>query len=172
MPERWADIPLLNVFTWNRSLRLADERNKWKYVRLPGYTHPRTGDVVVFNSPLNPHLMLVKRITHIVKKGDTLRIDKKSLDRYCSIIQHDGGYVSRLRNRILINGRVDSVYVPKREYYYMEGDNKEDSQDSRFFGFVPEEAIVGKFDFVLFSIDPEKGFWKGFRPERFLKGIN
>ena len=38
LPKRWADIPLLNVFTWIRPLRIADEQNHWKYFRLPGFT--------------------------------------------------------------------------------------------------------------------------------------
>ena len=50
-PSRWADIPLLNVFTWIRPLRLADEENHWEYRRLPGYSEPKQGDIAVFNSP-------------------------------------------------------------------------------------------------------------------------
>ncbi len=50
LPKRWADIPLLNVFTWIRPLRIADEQNHWKYFRLPGFTQPQLGDIVVFNS--------------------------------------------------------------------------------------------------------------------------
>ena len=42
-PSRWADIPLLNVFTWIRPLRLADEENHWEYRRLPGYSEPKQG---------------------------------------------------------------------------------------------------------------------------------
>ena len=53
-PSRWADIPLLNVFTWIRPLRLADEENHWEYRRLPGYSEPKQGDIAVFNSPADP----------------------------------------------------------------------------------------------------------------------
>ncbi len=67
-PSRWADIPLLNVFTWIRPLRLADEENHWEYRRLPGYSEPKQGDIAVFNSPVDPQLLLVKRITRVVKK--------------------------------------------------------------------------------------------------------
>lgn len=66
--SRWADIPLLNVFTWIRPLRLADEENHWEYRRLPGYSEPKQGDIAVFNSPVDPQLLLVKRITRVVKK--------------------------------------------------------------------------------------------------------
>ena len=85
LPKRWADIPLLNVFTWIRPLRIADEQNHWKYFRLPGFTQPQLGDIVVFNSPMDERVWLVKRITHIIPQGDTLAINKKKLNFYGSL---------------------------------------------------------------------------------------
>ena len=90
LPKRWADIPLLNVFTWIRPLRIADEQNHWKYFRLPGFTQPQLGDIVVFNSPMDERVWLVKRITHIIPQGDTLAINKETLNSYRSLIIREG----------------------------------------------------------------------------------
>lgn len=168
LPTRWADIPLLNVFTWVRSLRSADEQNKWKYRRLPGYTYPKWGDIVVFNSSLDPHLLLVKRIVQVIKKGDSLVLNQNTIPLYRSIIAREGNEVSELENQIFINGKRTSIYIPEQSFFFMEGDNRYNSHDSRNYGFIAEEAIVGKLDFVLFSLTPEKRFWESFRWERIL----
>ena len=167
-PSRWADIPLLNVFTWIRPLRLADEENHWEYRRLPGYSEPKQGDIAVFNSPADPQLLLVKRITRVVKKGEPLRIDRRTLLLYRSLILRDGGKVMEKDGKIYIDGQSSSQYIPKQRFYYMEGDNRMNSHDSRSFGFISEEAIIGKFDFVLFSIDSQKQWWKAIRLRRMM----
>ena len=167
-PSRWADIPLLNVFTWIRPLRLADEENHWEYRRLPGYSEPKQGDIAVFNSPADPQLLLVKRITRVVKKGEPLRIDRRTLLLYRSLILRDGGKVMEKDGKIYIDGKSSSQYIPKQRFYYMEGDNRMNSHDSRSFGFISEEAIIGKFDFVLFSIDSQKQWWKAIRLRRMM----
>ena len=120
-PSRWADIPLLNVFTWIRPLRLADEENHWEYRRLPGYSEPKQGDIAVFNSPVDPQLLLVKRITRVVKKGEPLRIDRRTLLLYRSLILRDGGKVMEKDGKIYIDGKSSSQYIPKQRFYYMEG---------------------------------------------------
>ena len=137
-PSRWADIPLLNVFTWIRPLRLADEENHWEYRRLPGYSEPKQGDIAVFNSPADPQLLLVKRITRVVKKGEPLRIDRRTLLLYRSLILRDGGKVMEKDGKIYIDGKSSSQYIPKQRFYYMEGDNRMNSHDSRSFGFISE----------------------------------
>ncbi len=165
-PSRWADIPLLNIFTWIRPLHLADKENHWAYRRLPGYCRPKLGDIAVFNSPADPQLLLVKRIVQVVKKGEPLRIDRWTLPIYRSLILRDGGKVMEMEGEIYIDGKIDSQYVPKQNFYYMEGDNRVNSHDSRSFGFILEEAIVGKFDFVLFSLDSQKQWWEAIRLQR------
>ena len=73
LPERWADIPLLNAFTHIKSLRESDAKNHWGYRRMSGFTKPKVGDIVVFNSPENEALLLVKRIAGI-RSEDGMRL--------------------------------------------------------------------------------------------------
>ena len=57
---------------------------------------------------------------------------------------------------ILINGKANPYYTFKLDYYWMMGDNRDRSLDSRYFGFVPEDHIVGTPERILFSIDEER----------------
>ena len=59
--------------------------------------------------------------------------------------------------KIYINGSVADSYTFQQDYYWMMGDNRHNSQDSRYWGFVPEDHIVGKAKWVLFSWDNDHG---------------
>jgi signal peptidase I len=72
LPERWADIPLINGFTHITSWREADAKRNWGYHRLPRWKKPAIGDIAVFNNPENTETLLVKRIAEIKQQGDTV----------------------------------------------------------------------------------------------------
>ena len=170
-PAKWADIPVINVFTWIRPLREMDRNTHWKYRRLPGMGYPEVGDIVVFNSPENMDQLLVKRITRIKKENDTLHIRRENYLFLRKLIAEEGNDV-RMRNRaVCINGICDSIYRLNRTYYYVEGDNSADSRDSRYFGYIPETLIVGKFNCVLFSVNNLGTKGKKIRLRRFFHKI-
>jgi signal peptidase I len=73
--------------------------------------------------------------------------------------------------KIFINGAEASSYTFKMDYYFMMGDNRHNSADSRFWGFVPEDHIVGKAVFVWMSLS-NKDYQDRFRWERFFAFVN
>ena len=76
--------------------------------------------------------------------------------------------VERRGDDIYIDGERATHYTFLMDYYFMMGDNRHGSLDSRFWGFVPEDHIVGKASYVWFSVDPAEG---GIRWERMFKSI-
>ena len=90
----------------------------------------------------------------IPKKGSTVQLTKKNIPLYKKIItDYEKNQLEILPNQILINGQQSSSYTFKKDYYWMMGDNRHRSEDSRFWGFVPDDHIVGKPIFIWFSID-------------------
>jgi signal peptidase I len=74
---------------------------------------------------------------------------------------------------VYIDGKPAKEYTFKMDYYFMMGDNRHNSLDSRFWGFVPEDHIVGKPMFILISFDKDKKLFKGgIRWNRIFTGAN
>jgi signal peptidase I len=91
---------------------------------------------------------------YIPAKGATINLDIASLPYYKKIIQeYENNSLSVSGNQITINGEVTNTYTFKQDYYWMMGDNRHRSEDSRFWGYVPENHIVGKPVFIWMSID-------------------
>jgi len=89
----------------------------------------------------------------IPKKGDVVTINKETLPMYRWIIsEYEHNSVAVNGDQILINGKPEASYTIKQDYYMMVGDNRDASLDARFFGFVPEENIVGKPMFTWMSL--------------------
>ena len=101
---------------------------------------------------------------YIPEKGKKIPLNLKVLPIYKKIIKdYEGNTISVSGNQISINGEVTDTYTFKQDYYWMMGDNRDHSEDSRTWGFVPENHIVGTPIFIWMSIDNFKdGFsnWK------------
>jgi signal peptidase I len=89
----------------------------------------------------------------IPKKGDVVEINKETLPEYRWIIsEYEHNHLEEENGKIFINGKKTDKYTIKQDYYMMIGDNRDASLDARFFGFVPEENIIGKPMFTWMSL--------------------
>ncbi|HEX4887775.1 MAG TPA: signal peptidase I [Luteibaculaceae bacterium] len=94
----------------------------------------------------------------IPKKGSVLPLQLSTLPIYEKLIRdYEHNQLRVEGNTIFINNQPATSYTCKQNYYWMMGDNRHRSADSRFWGFVPEDHIVGKAVFIWFSKDPETG---------------
>ena len=109
----------------------------------------------------------------IPKKGWTVKLDSLTLPVYGRAIEiYEGNKLQIVNNEILINGKKADTYTFKMNYYWMMGDNRHDSADSRYWGFVPEDHIVGKALFVWMSWDDNASFLNKIRWNRLFMGIH
>jgi len=109
----------------------------------------------------------------IPKKGVTVAINMDNLPFYERIIRnYEGNKLEVKGDQIYINGQPATQYTFKMDYYWMMGDNRHNSSDSRYWGFVPEDHIVGKPIFVWLSLDEDKSFFSSIRWDRILKSAN
>ena len=94
----------------------------------------------------------------IPKAGETVQLTTKTLPLYRRVIvNYEYNDLQIKGNDIYINGEKATSYIFKQDYYWMMGDNRHNSQDSRYWGFVPDDHIVGKAVFVWFSTDTKWG---------------
>ena len=104
-----------------------------------GWTHQNYGPVI------------------IPKKGMTIDLTERNVELYSRCIRnYEGNSLDVSSGTVLLNGAPASKYTFKMDYYWMMGDNRDNSLDSRYWGFVPEDHIVGTPMIVLISFDKDK----------------
>jgi signal peptidase I len=107
---------------------------------------------------------------YIPRKNATIAIDTSNLCLYARIISgYEKNHLVVKDGHIFINGKETSEYTFKMDYYWMMGDNRHSSLDSRFWGFVPEDHIVGKPKLIWMSIDKNQRFINRIRWNRIFK---
>ena len=109
----------------------------------------------------------------IPRRGATIELTWDNLPLYerC-ITAYEGNTLDVRDDGFYINGEKADTYTFKMDYYWMMGDNRHNSADSRYWGFVPEDHIVGKPLFVWLSLDKDKGWFEGkIRWDRIFKWV-
>ena len=109
----------------------------------------------------------------IPRRGVTLKLTMQNLPIYERCIRnYERNDLKVVDGKILINGKEAHSYTFKMDYYWMMGDNRDNSLDSRYWGFVPEDHIVGTPMFVIISFDKDKPFLSSIRWNRMFKDAN
>ncbi len=111
---------------------------------------------------------------YLPEKGKTIKIDTSNISMYKRVIDvYEANDFKIEDGKIFINGNEVTEYTFKMNYYFMMGDNRGNSADSRFWGLVPEDHVVGKPVFVWLSLDKDKTLFNGkIRFERLLKVVD
>ena len=108
----------------------------------------------------------------IPKKGQTVQLSPKNIAIYRRIIRnYEGNTLEERNDNIFINGKEATSYTFKMDYYWMMGDNRHNSQDSRYWGFVPVDHVVGKAWLIWLSYNPGNIF-KNMRWKRMFHSVN
>jgi signal peptidase I len=106
-------------------------------------------------------------------KGATVKLDYKNIDLYKSIIRdYEHNRLEVENTRIILNGKVDSSYTFKKNYYFVLDDNRNNSKDSRHWGFLPEDHIIGIPSLIWFSLEKKKDGKNTVRWNRLFKIID
>lgn len=130
----------------NQEIYPHDERFKW------------TNDLF---GPLN-----------VPKKGQTIELNLTNLPLYERIIgNYEDNDLYYTDSSIFINGVESASYTFQMDYYFVMGDNRHNSADSRYWGFVPEDHLLGKAVMIWLSVEPGESFFKGLRKERIFRRI-
>ena len=110
----------------------------------------------------------------IPKKGKSIALSLKNLPVYERCIKVYEGNDLKVDNKgnIYINGKIAKNYTFKLDYYWMMGDNRHNSADSRYWGFVPEDHIVGKPIFIWWSHSPDHPGFSGIRWNRLFQFVD
>ena len=110
----------------------------------------------------------------IPQKGKSVKLDINNIAVYERPIRtYEGNDLKVTRDgKIFINGKEAKFYTFKMDYYWMMGDNRHNSADSRYWGFVPEDHIVGKPLFIWWSSDPDRHGFSGIRWHRLFTWVD
>ena len=162
---------------YNMPLTEKSKRTLLKYKNLVTAIEPVPGDNAGGLYPIN-------KVTDwttdnygpiwIPKKGESITLTLDNLPIYeRPIIAYENNKLEVKDGKIFINGKETTSYTFQMDYYWMMGDNRHNSADSRFWGFVPEDHIVGKPIFIWLSLDKDRSLLDGkIRWERLFKMVD
>ncbi|MFH1007825.1 MAG: signal peptidase I [Candidatus Latescibacterota bacterium] len=147
------DFLLANKFIYGPTIPFTD-------IRLPGIRKPRTGDVLIFKYPKDPKKDFIKRV--VATEGQQIEVKDKVVfvDGQILPVPPESKFVDRriLSRGISYRDNFGPVTVPEDALFVM-GDNRDNSQDGRYWGFVPMKNVKGKAMILYWSWDKAEPLW-------------
>jgi len=159
------DYILVNKFLYGPELPLTDHR-------LPGLRHPTRGDIIVFKYPQDEKRDFIKRI--IGTPGDTVQVrgDQVFVNGQALVEPYvrrlDGAFGDRAQPTYCGYAYACEPTVVPSDSYFVMGDNRNNSQDSRYWGFVRKDKIKGKAFLIYWSWDSDRHWLRWWRLARYI----
>ena len=159
VPLTKQSLEKLKAAGWARSIHIEKDifgGNTYPYGLYTGWTRDNFGPIWIPN------------------KGASIALTPENIALYnrC-IVNYEGNTMTQSEGKVYINGQLANSYTFKYDYYFMMGDNRHKSLDSRSWGFVPEDHVVGKPILVWLSIDKDRGWFDGrIRWNRLFKSVS
>ena len=153
------DYILVNKFIYGTKIPFSDKR-------LLVFKEPKRGDIIVFKYPRDPSRDFIKRVMAV--GGEKIEIRGTKIYINDNLIDDPWGYYE---NQKSVYSEPFIFEVPKDSFFVM-GDNRNNSHDSRFWGFVSRDIIVGKAFVIYFSWDKEADFFHKVRWNRIFHLID
>ena len=176
MGFKMVQLDMPNTYQFDGTPAMITELKKSQYVKSVTEILAQKGefDQAIFPHDKNRGWNLDNYGPIIVpKRGWTVQLDSINMPLYeRSIRIYEGNKLEKVGNDWILNGKKATSYTFKMDYYWMMGDNRHQSADSRYWGFVPEDHIVGKALFVWMSWDTNGTFLDKIRWSRILGGIH
>ena len=151
--------------------------NAEKLQQIPGITGVQKIISKEVESGIFPHINKWNRDNfgpiYIPQQGKTVALNLETLPFYKAIItDYEKNDLKVTGSEIRINGKIATSYTFQQNYYWMMGDNRHNSEDSRYWGYVPENHIVGKPTFIWMSYDSNAKGMKKIRWERLFTTVS
>ena len=146
------DYLYINKMLYGSEIDIGFGGHRFFYHRFPAIRQPRPGDIIVFRYPVDPRQDFIKRCVAVA--GQTVAIRDKVV--YVDGVKREEPFAVHDDPRILPGRDNFGPYIVPPGCLFMMVDNRDNSSDSRFWGFVPKDSFKGKILYIYYSRDQEK----------------